>query len=189
MLMWYIHECLWGNTCWLCWSWCYLILIQVLLILMLIYVSELCPCVVVKKLYFFKNIAVNSSASIREIKLKVIMIMDVYTNERFILWHKVWPYKLCLSVSFEKEAWRWRCVGKGKKIKGRVVKYMITFLWCVFINSKLIDRVYGIKCGFSLSLLIYIYILGFLIRKYEPLWQELGLSNTQVTVKKSWPLL
>ena len=95
---------------------------------------------VVKKLYFFKNIAVNSSASIREIKLKVIIIMEVYTKERFILWHvmtsHVWLCVLKRGLEFEM-CW------KGQE-KRRVVKYMNTFLWCVLINSKLIDCIYGI---------------------------------------------
>ena len=44
------------NACWLCWSWCwswcYLIWMQFMLLLMLIYVSELCPCAVLVSSYF-----------------------------------------------------------------------------------------------------------------------------------------
>ena len=44
-----MRSACWLSRCWLswCWSWCYLIWIQVMLILMLIYVSELCPYAVV----------------------------------------------------------------------------------------------------------------------------------------------
>ena len=49
-------------------------------------------------------------------------------------------------------------------------------------DSYCINRLY---CSFPLALLIFIYsMIGLLICKYEPFWQEVSVvSDTQVTVK------
>ena len=38
----YVDECYWRHACWQCWSWCFFIWMQVMVILMLIDVSKLC---------------------------------------------------------------------------------------------------------------------------------------------------
>ena len=124
------------------------------------------------KMRYFSPLLVNTGSWIREIKYLVMMTMKGSTEIFNTMTPP--PPRDCTKA--------WLC---------HVVEmhYLLHYL-----NKQHIDCycIKGLWCCFPVPLLNFIYpMMGLLICKYEPFWQEISevFETPQVTVKACWPLV